>query len=45
MRVLGFDILENRKKGKIHIARRREEEEKKKKEKITIFDLSTKTSS
>ena len=45
MRVLGFDILGNRKKGKIHIARRREEEEKKKKEKITIFDLSTKTSS
>ena len=30
MRVLGFDILENRKKGKIQIARRREEEEKKK---------------
>ena len=30
MRVLGSDILENRKKGKIQIARRREEGEKKK---------------
>ena len=30
MRVLGSDILESRKKGKIQIARRREEGEKKK---------------
>ena len=30
MRVLGSDILENRKKGKIQLARRREEGEKKK---------------